>query len=97
MAPGISWRAIFWAATSDKVVGFLVLSDEAIFQYKCDNFYNKESEDGIAWDDKTINIDSIQDEEYFLGNIKYYAYQSFAYDDVIVKEDDYYREISQIG
>ena len=46
---------------------------------------------------KTINIDSIQDEEYFLGNIKYYAYQSFAYDDVIVKEDDYYREISQIG
>jgi dTDP-4-dehydrorhamnose 3,5-epimerase len=37
--------------------GFLVLSDEAIFQYKCDNFYNKESEDGIAWDDKTINID----------------------------------------
>lgn len=36
--------------------GFLVLSDEAIFQYKCDNFYNKDSEDGIAWDDKTINI-----------------------------------------
>lgn len=36
--------------------GFLVLSDEAIFQYKCDNFYNRDSEDGIAWDDKTINI-----------------------------------------
>ena len=46
---------------------------------------------------KTINIDSIQDEEYFLGNIKYYPYQSFAYDDVEVLEDDYYREISKIG
>ena len=46
---------------------------------------------------KTINIDSIQDGEYFLGNIKYYPYQSFAYDDVEVLADDYYREISRIG
>lgn len=46
---------------------------------------------------KTIKIDNVQDEEYFLGNIKYYPYQSFAYDDVEVKEDDYYREISKIG
>lgn len=37
--------------------GFLVLSDTATFFYKCDNFYNKESEGGIAFDDKTINID----------------------------------------
>lgn len=37
--------------------GFLVLSDTATFFYKCDNFYNKESEGGIAYDDKTINID----------------------------------------
>ena len=46
---------------------------------------------------KTIKIDSIQDGDYFLGNIKYYPYQSFAYDDVEVLEDDYYREISKIG
>lgn len=46
---------------------------------------------------KTIKIDSIQDGEYFLGNIKYYPYQSFAYDDLEVIEDDYYREISKIG
>jgi dTDP-4-dehydrorhamnose 3,5-epimerase len=37
--------------------GFLVLSDTATFFYKCDNFYNRESEGGISFMDKTINID----------------------------------------
>ena len=37
--------------------GFLVLSKTATFFYKCDNFYNKESEGGIIFNDKTINID----------------------------------------
>ena len=37
--------------------GFLVLSDTATFFYKCDNFYNKESEAGLSYNDKTINID----------------------------------------
>jgi dTDP-4-dehydrorhamnose 3,5-epimerase len=36
--------------------GFLVLSDEAVFEYKCDNFYNKDSEGGIKWNDESINI-----------------------------------------
>ncbi len=36
---------------------FLVLSDIADFQYKCSNFYNKESEGGILWNDSQINID----------------------------------------
>jgi dTDP-4-dehydrorhamnose 3,5-epimerase len=36
--------------------GFLVLSETATFFYKCDNFYNKESEGGIIFNDKTINI-----------------------------------------
>ena len=36
--------------------GFVVLSDEAVFQYKCDNFYNKESEGSVIWNDKTLNI-----------------------------------------
>ena len=36
--------------------GFFVLTDEAVFEYKCDNFYNKESEGGIRWDDEDINI-----------------------------------------
>lgn len=37
--------------------GFLVLSERAVFFYKCDNFYNKESEGGIIYNDKTIAID----------------------------------------
>ena len=37
--------------------GFAVLSQEAIFQYKCDNFYNTESEGAIAWNDPTLAID----------------------------------------
>ena len=37
--------------------GFAVLSDEAVFQYKCDNFYNKESEGSIAWNDESLSID----------------------------------------
>lgn len=37
--------------------GFVVLSDTAIFSYKCDNFYNKESEGGLIFNDKTLNID----------------------------------------
>ena len=37
--------------------GFLVLSETATFFYKCDNFYNKESEGGLIYNDKSINID----------------------------------------
>lgn len=36
--------------------GFLVLSETATFFYKCDNFYNKESEGGIIYNDENINI-----------------------------------------
>jgi len=36
--------------------GFCVLSDEAVFQYKCDEFYHPEAEDAIAWDDPDIAI-----------------------------------------
>ena len=37
--------------------GFSVLSDEVIFQYKCDNLYAPESEGAIAWNDPDIGID----------------------------------------
>jgi len=36
--------------------GFLVLEDDTIFAYKCDNYYNKTSESGIIYNDKTLNI-----------------------------------------
>lgn len=37
--------------------GFVVLSETATFFYKCDNFYNKESEGGFMYNDATLNID----------------------------------------
>lgn len=36
--------------------GFLVLSDEAEFCYKCDNFYHPNDEGGIAWNDPAIGV-----------------------------------------
>jgi dTDP-4-dehydrorhamnose 3,5-epimerase len=37
--------------------GFLALSDEVIFQYKCSNFYSPNHDSGIAWNDTDLNID----------------------------------------
>ena len=37
--------------------GFLSLEDDTIFSYKCTNFYNKESERTILWNDSKLNID----------------------------------------
>jgi dTDP-4-dehydrorhamnose 3,5-epimerase len=37
--------------------GFSVLSDEVIFQYKCDSFYAPQSEGSFAWDDPYLAID----------------------------------------
>ena len=37
--------------------GFSVLSEEAIFQYKCDNLYAPQAEGAIAWNDPEIGID----------------------------------------
>lgn len=37
--------------------GFVVLSDEALFSYKCDNYYEPDYERGFAFDDKKVNID----------------------------------------
>lgn len=37
--------------------GFVVLSDEAVFQYKCDDFYAPECEGAVAWDDPDLGID----------------------------------------
>lgn len=37
--------------------GFSVLSQEAVFQYRCDRYYAPESEGGIAWNDPELDID----------------------------------------
>ena len=37
--------------------GFVVLSDTAVFQYKCDEYYAPQSEGAVAWDDPDLGID----------------------------------------
>ena len=37
--------------------GFLTLSPDTIFAYKCTNLYNKESEGAVLWNDSQLNID----------------------------------------
>ena len=48
--------------------GFVSLSDDTIFQYKCDNFYNKESEGGLLWSDGILPL--YWAEYISLGDIK---------------------------
>ena len=48
--------------------GFAVLSDEVIFQYKCDEFYHPEAEGAIAWNDPDIAIEwPIADQDVLLS------------------------------
>jgi dTDP-4-dehydrorhamnose 3,5-epimerase len=42
--------------------GYVVLSEEAIFSYKCDNYYSPENEAGIRYDDPFLKIDWLLDE-----------------------------------
>lgn len=50
--------------------GFVVLSDIAVFSYKCDNYYNKESEGGIIYNDPTLSINWQLPEESLLVSEK---------------------------
>ncbi len=48
--------------------GFIVLSERAVFQYKCDNYYAPQSEGGLAWNDADLNIDwKLSPEEIILS------------------------------
>lgn len=46
--------------------GFAVLSDSATLFYKCDNFYNKEAEAGIFYNDPELNIQWGEDESNWI-------------------------------
>ncbi|MCU0328468.1 MAG: dTDP-4-dehydrorhamnose 3,5-epimerase [Chitinophagales bacterium] len=57
--------------------GFLVLSPTAYFMYKCDNFYNKDSESGLCFNDIGIQIEWPIDEKDLIINEKDLQYTSF--------------------
>ena len=50
--------------------GFAVLSKEAIFQYKCDNYYAPQSEGSVRWNDPTIGIDWLLPEREIILSAK---------------------------
>jgi dTDP-4-dehydrorhamnose 3,5-epimerase len=50
--------------------GFLVLSETVVFFYKCDNYYNKESEGGILYNDPSIGIDWGMDSNAYIISSK---------------------------
>ena len=60
-----AWDGIVLSAEERKLLyippgfahGYLVLSDEAVFSYKCTDYYHPEDEDGIRWDDPMIGIE----------------------------------------
>lgn len=48
--------------------GYVVLEDNTVFQYKCDEYYHPESEDGIAWNDPQLGIEwGIHESEVILS------------------------------
>ncbi|MFV0376035.1 MAG: dTDP-4-dehydrorhamnose 3,5-epimerase [Mangrovibacterium sp.] len=69
--------------------GFVVLSDTAIFSYKCDNYYAPEYDGGLLWNDPLIGIDwllpkaDIQLSEKdkvqpLMAEVNYFSYEQFA-------------------
>ncbi|WP_270089154.1 dTDP-4-dehydrorhamnose 3,5-epimerase [Sphingobacterium sp. SYP-B4668] len=58
--------------------GFVVVSDVATFFYKCDNFYNKESEYGVKFDDPSLGINWNIPKEELIVSDKDLVLSSFA-------------------
>ena len=57
--------------------GYIVLSETAVFAYKCDNFYHKDSERGVRFDDEELNINWILNSVEFLVSDKDLILPSF--------------------
>lgn len=57
--------------------GFSTLSKSAIFSYKCDNYYNKESEYGVLFNDSDLNIDWMIPKEKIIASEKDLCNNSF--------------------
>ena len=57
--------------------GFSVLSETAIFQYKCDNYYTPQSEGALQWNDKDLNINWLLSEKNVILSEKDKHHPSF--------------------
>lgn len=57
--------------------GFSVLSETAVFQYKCDNYYAPQSEGALQWNDKDLNINWLLSDDKVILSEKDKHHQSF--------------------
>lgn len=57
--------------------GFITLSEQSIFSYKCDNYYDKASESGIIYNDATLALDWHLPKEEFIISAKDLELPSF--------------------
>lgn len=57
--------------------GYITLSETAVFQYKCDNFYDKNAEGGIAYDDPQLAIDWMLSPSEFILSEKDQGHPTF--------------------
>ncbi len=89
-----AWVGVYLSATNNRQLyipkgfahGFAVVSDTALFTYKCSDFYSPETEGGIMWNDPDLDIDwpvenpllSLKDQKYVrLGDIELQKLPSF--------------------
>ena len=68
--------------------GFLVLSDEAEFCYKCDDFYHANDEGGLAWNDPEIGIQWPEVEGEYRGSANASSYKMADGHPLILSEKD---------
>jgi len=77
--------------------GFVVLSDEAVFSYKVDNYYSQENDRGIAYNDKDINIDwQIEADKLQLSNKDTIQPSFNETTDLFEYGVDYYKDVSGV-
>ncbi len=57
--------------------GFVVLSTDAVVQYKCDRYYNKDAENGLRFDDPALDIDWQVSREKLIINQRDLSFKSF--------------------
>ena len=71
--------------------GYSVLSETAVFQYKCDNYYAPECEGGLLWNDKTLNVDwQLSEDEVILSPKDAFRCSFKDFDSPFVFGDDLY-------
>ena len=71
--------------------GYVVLEDDTIFQYKCDEYYHPEAEGGIAWNDPLIGIDwGVADTDIILSEKDKHHPTLAELEEVFNYKEDYY-------